>query len=290
MNRYANASNPANYSKGKLYFWSFNNETLTPDIKYSNYANPSITFNNGIVPTNFGAGFAYEEYAAGKAVNFTGPREILIKFPIQEVLSINRLGFDVTGSATGPKDFELYYSIDEGDNYQLIELVNQFVNVAANSKSSFTYNLDSLNLSGGELWFKMVMKAGDRGTGSAYNESSGTLRIDNLHLIGSAPTSNTSFAVNKLHYFLFHVDRAEITKQGIIEDAENPSLELELPTGDYKVFFVWNSSDEELILPNTVSSANELYTATIFSNRHAEIYGYMGELEVNGNMTSNIVL
>lgn len=25
-NRYANASNPANYSEGKLYFWSFNNE------------------------------------------------------------------------------------------------------------------------------------------------------------------------------------------------------------------------------------------------------------------------
>lgn len=140
------------------------------------------------------------------------------------------------------------------------------------------------------MWFKMGMKAGDRGTGSAYNESSGTLRIDNLHLIGSAPTSNTSFVVNKLHYFLFHVDRPEITKQGIIQDAENPSLELELPTGDYKVFFVWNSSEEELILPNTASSANELYTVTIFSNRHAEIYGYMGDLEVNSNMTSNIVL
>lgn len=226
------------------------------------------------MPTSFGAGFVYEEYAAGKAVNFLGPREILIKFPIQEVLSIKRLGFDVTGSATGPKDFELYYSLDEGDNYQAIELLNQFVNVAANSKSSFTYDLESLNLSGEEFWFKMVMKAGDRGTGSAYNESSGTLRIDNLHLIGSASTSNTSFDVNKLHYFFFHVDCPEISKQGIIEDVENPSLEL--PTEDYKVFFVWNSSDEELILPNTVSSANELYTATIFSNRQAEMYGYMG--------------
>ncbi|TCV20751.1 hypothetical protein EDC17_100194 [Sphingobacterium alimentarium] len=133
-----------NIAKGN--FWSFNNETLTPDIKYSNYANPSITVNNGIVPTSFGAGFVYEEYAAGKAVNFLGPREILIKFPIKEVLSIKRLGFDVTGSATGPKDFELYYSLDEGDNYQTIELVNQFVNVAANSKSSFTYDLESLNL------------------------------------------------------------------------------------------------------------------------------------------------
>jgi len=44
---YASAHIPANYSEGFLYFWSFNNETLIPDIKYSKSANPSITYNDG---------------------------------------------------------------------------------------------------------------------------------------------------------------------------------------------------------------------------------------------------
>src|SRR5690606_2718326 len=47
QNLYASSQIPANYSEGYIYFWSFNNETLTPDIKYSKSANPSITYNDG---------------------------------------------------------------------------------------------------------------------------------------------------------------------------------------------------------------------------------------------------
>lgn len=287
---YANASNPANHNEGKLYFWSFNNASLAPDIKYSSYANPSITYDDGKIPGVSGTGFAYEEYAAGNAANFTGPQEIFIKLPIQNVISIKSLGFDITGSATGPKDFEIYYSTDEGDSYQPIELENQFSSVAANAKSTFTYNLEDFNIAGDELWIKMVMKAGDRTGGSNYNASTGTVRIDNLYLIGIAPTAVSSFSVNKLHYFIFNEERPEANCQGILEDMDNLYLNLELLTGDYKVFFILNSSDEELLLPNSITSAADLYTSTIFSNRQAEIFGYAGSMEVNGNMTSNIVL
>lgn len=107
QNLYASSQIPANYSKGYIYFWSFNNETLTPDIKYSKSANPSITYNDG-KSISWGTGIAFENYPAGRASNFVGPKQILIKLPIKDVLSISRLGFDMTGSAMGPKDFEMY--------------------------------------------------------------------------------------------------------------------------------------------------------------------------------------
>lgn len=86
-------------------------------------------------------GFVFEDYTAGNAANFTGPQEIFLKLPIKDVISLESLGFDITGSATGPKDFEIYYSTDEGDSYNPIELSNQFTSVAANIKSSFIFPL-----------------------------------------------------------------------------------------------------------------------------------------------------
>lgn len=246
QNLYASSQIPANYSEGYIYFWSFNNETLTPDIKYSKSANPSITYNDGKSIT-WGAGIAFENYPAGRASNFAGPKQILIKLSIKDVLSISRLGFDMTGSAMGPKDFEMYYSFDEGDTYHELSMVNQFGNLAANGKNSFTYNLEELQLSGEELWIRINPKAGDRTGGSAYNESTGTLRIDNLHLVGIAPTSNEGFAVNQFYYYLFHKTNG-MSFKGYTDDISNLNVQLQLPMGEYDIFFVLNSFDEELIL------------------------------------------
>src|SRR5690606_22213626 len=47
------ASTTPNVGDGYLYFWSFNNESINPDIKYDNREDHSISFNNGIVLTSF---------------------------------------------------------------------------------------------------------------------------------------------------------------------------------------------------------------------------------------------
>lgn len=231
----------------------------------------------------------FEGYAAGRATNFVGAKQILIKLPIKDVYALSRLGFDMTGSAAGTKDFELHYSFDEGDSYKEISLLNQFGNITANAKNSFTFNLDDLELAGEELWLKITPKAGDRGNGSAYNESTGTIRIDNLHLVGISPTSTATFTVNKFHYFIFHKTNGK-SYQGITEDISSLDVELELPVGEYDIFFVLNSSDEELIFPTTISKAGDIYISNNFSNKDAEIYGYSGSFEVTGSMSINIVL
>ncbi|MBD1429576.1 hypothetical protein [Sphingobacterium litopenaei] len=215
---------PENYSEGFIYFWSFNNETLVPDVKYSKSANPSITYNNG-KEINYGAGFAFEGYTAGRAANFVGPSEILLKFPIKDVLSLSRLGFDMTGSAMGPKDFDLYYSFDEGDTYHILAMQNQFGNLAGNGKNSFTYLLEDLEIQGTELWIRINPKEGIRDGGSAYSSKSGTLRIDNLHLVGISPTSTDEFTINKLYYYLYNKENGQ-GFQGVNDDLTNLDLQL----------------------------------------------------------------
>ena len=279
------------YSEGYLYFWSFNNETLLPDVKYKNQAIPTITYNSGIVPSNtsyIASNYVFDQYAAGKALNLTGAKDILIKMPIEDVMTVKSLGFDIGSSNTGPKDFEVFYSIDEGDSYTEISLVNQFGSFTANAKHSYTYDLLPKNIAGEELWIKIVLKAGERGTSSAYNANSGALRLDNLHLIGIAPTSSTTASINKLHYFLFHKDKSEIIYQGQLDYADNLALDLKL--GDYDVFFIANKSDMELVFPQQILKSSDLFSANIFSNKSAEIFGYVGHLSVNGSVSANIIL
>ncbi|MCA5004997.1 hypothetical protein [Sphingobacterium bovistauri] len=279
----------SNYSEGFLYYWSFNSETLTPDVKYRKSTSPVIIYNDG-KPITYGNGFAFENYTAGKAANFVGPSQITIKLPIKDVISLARLGFDMTGSNTGPKDFELYYSFDEGGTFKEIALVNNFVNNSSTAKNSFTYNLSTLTISGEELWIKIVPKAGDRTGISNYSDSQGTLRIDNLHIVGIAPPEASSFSINKLHYFLFHKERSNIVIDGELDDVQQLNLELDLPVGEYDVFFILNNSNSELVFPSTILKSTDVYASNLFSNKYAEIFGYSGKLTVSGNMTSNIVL
>lgn len=285
------ASTTPNVGDGYLYFWSFNNESINPDIKYDYRAEPSITYNNGIVPTNFNAnGFAFEDFAAGKSVSMTGAREVFIKMPIHDVIAIRSFAFDITSTNTGPKDFEIYYSIDEGDNYVALALNNQFGNVTSNTKNSFSYELDTLSIQGEELWMKLVMKAGERGSSGEYNESQGVVRLDNIRLVGEASTFTHPQPINELYYFIFHKDKPGVKSVGVVDFSEDMQLQVQLPMGEYDVFFVSNTSQSPLIFPSSIEKAADIYCSNLFSNHEADIFGYVGTLTVSGEQVQPILL
>ena len=56
------------------------------------------------------------------------------------------------------------------------------------------------------------------------------------------------------------------------------------------MFFVINSSNDDLIIAPDIGKASDIYISNPFSNKDAEIFGYKGTLEVSGNMSVNIVL
>lgn len=283
--------NSQNHSEGYLYYWSFNNEDLIPDIQFSTDFEPEIIYANGEIPNAFvNSSYAYENFSAGKAIAFSGAKEILIKLPISGVVEISDLGFDVGSPSRGPKDFELYYSVDKGENYIALALNNQFgITNTANHKHTYTYDLRDKNLVGEEVWFQILPKAGERGTAGDFNENAGTLRMDNLFLTGVASTDQKDKAFNKIHYYFFDKDDSRLVLSGIEDLNDRSSIELSLPAGSYQMCFISNTSEAELLLPDS-PSLTTLYAGNFFSNSNADIFAYKGELVVSQASMSQIEL
>ncbi|TJZ60571.1 hypothetical protein FAZ15_11270 [Sphingobacterium olei] len=277
-------------TEGNLYFWSFNSESLDPDIRIAGGGSPSITYNSGIVPSNFvNSTFANESYVAGKALSISSGRELFIKLPIKLATSITSFGLDMGSTDTGPKDFELYYSSDEGTSYEPIELINQFGSLSASAKNSFVYDLRDKNISGSFLLFKFVFKAGERGMNLPdYGATGGTFRIDNVYLKGTAE-SISGHMLKKLHYNIFHQDKNEIVYSGEVDYEDNTDIQVQLPLGKYYVCFVSNASKQDLLLPSD-PLWKSFYVSNRFSNYEAEIFGYSTELDVSEDVQLNVEL
>ncbi|WP_164111326.1 MULTISPECIES: hypothetical protein [Sphingobacterium] len=271
-------SNVQNYIEGYLYFWSFNAENLDPDIAYQKDLSPIITSDG---TNSYVGGYSFENYEAISSLSIKGATEVVVKLPIGGVEKITQFGFDTGSSDTGPKDFEIYYSIDEGVKYEVLEATNQFLkNGEGAPKNSYTYQLSDKNIVGAELWFKFIPKAGTRRDGGAeYKVSTGTWRFDNIRLVGMSP-SQVGSPINKLHYFLFHKDNPDIVVTGSVAYEEASSLVLNLAKGSYSTFFVSNESAHDLLLPESPTLSN-FYVGNTFANSNADIFGYVGDLEVS---------
>ncbi|HMR18346.1 MAG TPA: hypothetical protein PKA53_03515, partial [Sphingobacterium sp.] len=148
---------------GYLFFWSFNQDNLTPDIRVPSAEQTRITYNDGVIPGsgNFiNSTYSYDGYVGGRALNITGASQLIFEMPLTYIQELTTLGFDIGSSNTGPKDFELYYSFD-GEVYEVLQLLNQFGSGTANAKNTFTYDLRNLSIAGQQqLRIKLVMKAG----------------------------------------------------------------------------------------------------------------------------------
>ena len=275
-----NGANTSNHYEGYLYFWSFNAQNLTPDIRYQKSLAPSIGYADGSIPNSYvNSTYSFDGYAGGSALGFSGgAHEVLIKLPIKDVIEVYSFGFDMGSPGTGPKDFEISYSFDEGTTYTMLSEVNQFSNPGtSNAKNSYIYSLEDITISSDHLWFKILPKAGERGEAGTFNENSGSYRIDNVQLSGMAPIEQSSLSIDKLHYFLFHQDKPDIIFSGEADNPEN--LELDLPIGSYSVCFVSNASNEDLLFLTNPSITN-FYAGNLFSNSEASIFGYVGTIHV----------
>ncbi|WP_196937581.1 hypothetical protein [Sphingobacterium pedocola] len=274
-------------TEGYLYFWSFNSENLNPDVNLG--AGTSITYNNGSVPDNFPVStYQNENYAAGKALSITGGRELFIKMPIQLASSVTSFGLDIGSTDIGPKDFELYYSLDQGASYEPLALISQFGSFSNNAKNSFVYDLRDKNINSSSLLLKFVFKAGERGSAGEYGNTGGTFRIDNVYLKGTAE-SISGHTLKKLHYNIFHQDKNDIVYSGEVDYEDNTDIQVQLPLGKYYVSFVSNASKQDLLMP-TDPLWKSFYVSNRFSNHAAEIFGYSTELEVNADAQLNVEL
>lgn len=284
----SNDSDQGTY-EGYLYYWSFNGGTLMPDSYPSTYW--SITYNQGLLPDEYGIGWSHEDYVAGSALSLKGLSELIFKMPLAKVLAVDALAFDVSSSGTGPKAFSLYFSQD-GQYYELLEETKQFVNVnTPQARNSFSYSLEALTLDfTRDLYIKLIPEAGFRGSAPEYNDKTGVMRIDNFRLSGVAKEVDDA-RVRRIHYHIF--DAA--TKTLVLSGAEHfregalSNFKLHLPAGDYLASFVANISDAELYIPE-IDDARSYFMANPFSNYKAKIFGVLDTFSVQGDLQRELEL
>lgn len=284
----ANTSTQNTY-EGHIYYWSFNAETLLPDIYPSTHWN--ITYNQGLIPDEYAAGWSYESYIAGKALSLKGLKELIFKMPLTSVLAVHELAFDVSSSGTGPKSFSLSFSQD-GENYTVLEEDNQFTNTnTAQARNTFVFVLEELSLDfSQDLFVKLIPKAGNRGNAGDYNEVTGIMRVDNFRLSGVAEQVADA-NVRRIHYHIFDA----VTKNLVLSGADHfregalSDFQLTLPAGDYIASFATNVSNGELNIPET-GNADAYFIANTFSNYKASVFGVLDTFSVSGDMQRDIEL
>ncbi|MGJ1287123.1 hypothetical protein ACR79P_21145 [Sphingobacterium spiritivorum] len=270
----ANSGNNVISGEQPLYFWSFNNGTLRPDLALDeDGVQWTVTPNN----VDFVAGKAYGEYNAGRAASFRGVTQIEIAIPLKDVKSLNHLAFNASGSDTGPKALDLLYSVDNGLTFVGLLSDYDMSSIKGTAWGDIMADLTKLQRTEEirKIIFRLVLKRGNNGQ---FNEKTGTIRIDNMRLSGSydGKIVTVNPVLRHLYYHIFNSQDRKLVTEGRIE-LERNSLEMNLPltlaSGSYDVSFVLSQAVKTLTLPRTIKTADDYYLYNTFDNSDNQVFG-----------------
>jgi len=260
-----------------LYYWSFNEKSLEPDIAVDE---ESVGVESD-VDLKFGSGFSLDPYEAGDALSITGAETVEITLPVKGISSFADFSFDMSSSNTGPKDFLLSYSIDGGSSYEVLADNNQFDKMGAQARNGYSFDISIFpQFIGIEvLKLKVDFLPGNREGAGDYNESTGVVRLDNIRLSGiynGAPEAETSLSMpSTLRYYVFSSDDGRVIAQEELplnELTEDGLLKIKIPQGTYDILFLAYRSEGSLLLPENLANAKEFYFGQDFDDYQAVTY------------------
>jgi hypothetical protein len=271
----------ANVVNRELYHWSFNQESLLPDVGVDK---SSVSWALSMDKISYVTGKALEPYAAGRSLSLRGVAEFTLGMSIKDVTSLGELSFHLSGSDTGPKVLDLAYSIDGGATYVPLRTNFDFREVKSNSWGDLVQDLSKIDISKNiqKILFKFTLK-------NALNPTTGTFKIDNLRLTGvyNGNIEEGVPVVQKLHYHIFNEADGDLVTSGDVEvDAKSGEVELpiSLNTGRYLVSFVLNQSPQPLTIPKTVKTIHDFYIYNAFDNLESNVFGAtLSGLEIDGD-------
>jgi len=276
-----------------LYFWSFNEDNLVPDIAV-NTSLAALTFTAASAEPSYTSGYGLSPYPAGKCLSLKGAKSILIQMPLSTIEQLTTLAFDIGSSDTGPKNFQISYSTDGGEHFTLLSDNNPM----PIDRNRYSFDLSIINPAAynNQFLIKIEPFEGDRGEGKPYNEATGTLKLDNIRLSGiyNMPGDDTEVPkeISKIHYYVFDADNHTLAATGTIPlNTTEPELSIKLSVGNYYASVFSNVSTKELLLPATVENASTLYLANAFENHKALIFGTnIPAFEVKNSVEREVLL
>lgn len=270
-----------------LYYWSFNKESLVPDIFI--HKDAAIHIEGGA--TSFYSGFAHNDFPAGQAFSVTGLEDIIIVFPLENVTSLQDFGFDISSSDTGPKAFHVLYSLDMGINYDTLSADNAFSKMGNQVLNRYSYGVDTLSWNPEQsLYVKIEALEGDRPGDSGYNTTKGATRFDNIYLTGTGdfPTVGTE---PTLYYWVFdYASGNPVFQDSLRLKNRASSLDLALRKGKYIAHFVSNFSSVPLLSDKGVSKSKDHFIGRVFSDGDTEIFGSVDTITVDEDSSFPIAL
>ncbi|HZH54408.1 MAG TPA: hypothetical protein VFD72_02050 [Sphingobacteriaceae bacterium] len=281
-----------------LYLWSFNDESIRPDLGIDR-ANAGIRVLRTNGPDEYAflkQGYAFLEYPGGNILNIAGPEKVTFQMPIDEVEKLGMLRFDMSGSPTGPKDFSIYYQLDAEEEI-LISDENQFSSL--NGKNTYEYDLTGLNLDQQpeQLNIIIVPMEGQRPEGTNYNQSSGTIRIDNFALQGiytGGLIEPEKPKMGTLDYFIFDQVSGDLLvseqKQLNFEDTEH-TIEFQIGDGTYYMLVLVSSRSNTLNFPDNPLPAEQFYVLTGSTSQEDVVFGKtLSHFEVKEDLELDLLL
>ena len=260
-----------------LYYWSFNEESTMPDVAVDE-AGVVLTFEAAAETPDYpNSTFGLDPYDGGKAFSLRGGRAVELTMPLQGVTALSEFAFDISSSGTGPKAFSLFYSMDGGTTYLPIAENKQFDDMGDQKRNSYQFDLEQAEgVLGASLKLKFEFIAGNREGAGDYNESQGTVRLDNIRLSGVYNEDIGGFdEPNLLRYFIFSANDRSLVQQRQLPMSsldEGGSLSVQLADGEYDVLFIAFRSAKGLLLPQALSNADEFYLGQHFDDHEAITY------------------
>ncbi|HWL00518.1 MAG TPA: hypothetical protein VNQ55_11240, partial [Parapedobacter sp.] len=135
--------------------------------------------------------------------------------------------------------------------------------------------------SAAKLTLKFNLHSGEREGAGDYNESQGTVRLDNVRLSGVYNGESTSpTAPSTLHYYVFSAEDGSVVQQQqlLMSDlGDGGMLDVKLADGNYDVLFVAYRSDKGMLLREHLANASEFYLGQHFDDYRAVTYAVLLE-------------
>lgn len=265
-----------------LYYWSFNKETLIPDIRINKQA--EIAYNEGQTPNGYVNGYAFDNFAAGKALSIVNMEQLIVSLPLENVSQLSVLGFTINSSNTGSEDFHVLYSNDGGQLYDTLSPSNHFTR-KQNVGTHFSFDLDTID------WdYNMPFHVKIEMIYEDEAKAAGSTHIDNFYIKGQGvfPIVNQS---KELYYWVFDYMTGDLVERSVVESEDGlQDLSLTLPQGKYITHFVWAETNQGLIIPSTANTLEDHYISAWFEDYQSEIYGSVDTLDIqaNGNVTLDL--
>lgn len=260
-----------------LYFWSFNEGNLIPDVAI-HPTDVSISLAPENTTLTYPNGYKHDMFPEGQCVSMRGVNRMTFKMSMKNVSELSKINFDAASSNTGPKNFKIYYAVNDGSDFISISENNQFINMSQQSRNHFEFDLSTIAIGEHDhFWIMIEPFGGERGTVGDYNEATGLLRIDNFGISGIYDSDGAEETMlHKINYYIFRKEDNTLALEGDLTfDANHlaPPLSLKLPVGPYYASFVSNSSKKNLLLSKSPVAAKDFYIANHFDNHQALIFG-----------------